>query len=56
MSSRFYKHYQLSDSDLAEWQELYLEKPQAYHYLVDDLMNIVNTHVAIKSIEVVPIT
>lgn len=56
MSSRFYKRYQLSDSDFVEWSELYQEKPQSYHYLTDDLMNIVNSHVPIKSIEVVPIT
>lgn len=56
MSSRFYKRYQLSDTDFTEWAELYQEKPQTYHYLVDDLMNIVNTHVSIKSIGVVPIT
>lgn len=56
MSSRFYKRYQLSDSDFTEWLELYREKPQTYHYLVNDLMNIVNTHVPIKSIAVVPIT
>lgn len=56
MSSRFYKRYQLSDSDFTEWFVLYQEKNQTYYYLVDDLMNIVNTHVPIKSIGVVPIT
>lgn len=55
MSARFYKRYQLSDSDFTEWSALYEEKPQTYSYLVDDLMDIVNTHVPIKSIEVVPI-
>lgn len=56
MPSRFYKRYQLSDSDFTEWFELYQEKEQTYYYLVDDLMDIVNTHVAIRSIGVVPIT
>lgn len=56
MSPRFYKRYELSDSDLVEWAELLKERPQTYNYLVADLINIVNTHLPIKSIGVVPIT
>lgn len=56
MSPRFYKRYELSDSDLVEWAELIKERPQTYNYLVHDLINIVNTHLPIRSIEVVPIT
>lgn len=56
MSPRFYKRYELSDSDLIEWAELIQERPRTYNYLVYDLINIVNTHLPIHSVEVVPIT
>lgn len=54
MSSRLYKQI-FTNSDFREWLEIYREKPQAYYYLVDNLMSIVNTHSAIRSTEAAPI-
>lgn len=55
MSPRFYKRYELSESDLVEWAEIIKEKPNTYAYLAYDLTQIVNTHVPIHSINVVPV-
>lgn len=56
MPPRFYKKYELSDIDLQEWSQLVLKEPENYHYLILDLMEIINTDVPIKSIEVVPLS
>lgn len=56
MPPRFYKRYELSDSDLAEWAEIVKEQPNTYVYLAHDLTQIVNTHVPIHNINVVPVT
>lgn len=55
MCSRFYNQ-QRSNWDFTEWLELYREKSQTYYYLVEYLKSIVNNHVPIYSIEVIPIT
>lgn len=55
MSPKFYKRYELSESDLIEWKNLMKENPRAYYYIVDDLMKIVNDDSPINTIEVVPI-
>jgi hypothetical protein len=55
MSARFYRKYQLSDTDLEEWRILMCEKRQTYHYLCSFLTEIVNTNETIRSIEEVPI-
>ncbi|CAH1155846.1 unnamed protein product [Phaedon cochleariae] len=55
MPPKFYKKYEISDSDLYEWNGILNEKDEAYNYLVMDLMDIVNTDVPINSIEVVPL-
>lgn len=54
MPPKLYKKYEISDSDLHEWYSLLQEREEVYHYLVIDLMEIVNTDVPIKSIETVP--
>lgn len=54
MPPKLYKKYEISDSDLHEWYSLLQERDEVYHYLVIDLMEIVNTDVPIKSIETVP--
>lgn len=54
MPPKLYKKYEISDSDLQEWYTLLQEREEVYHYLVIDLMEIVNTDVPIKSIETVP--
>ncbi|KAJ8920050.1 hypothetical protein NQ315_011703 [Exocentrus adspersus] len=56
MPPRFYKKYEISDSDLHEWSVILHEREEVYNYLVNDLMDIVNTEAAIKSIEVVPLS
>lgn len=55
MSPRFYKRYELSDSDLIVWQELMKEYPPNYYYLTNELMTIVNNKSLIYNINVVPI-
>lgn len=55
MPPKFYKKYEISDSDLHEWSVILHEREEVYNYLVKDLMDIVNTDVPIKSIEVVPL-
>ncbi|CAG9827376.1 unnamed protein product [Diabrotica balteata] len=55
MPAKFYKRYEISDSDLYEWSSILLEREEVYKCLVTDLMEIVNTDVSIKSIEVVPL-
>ncbi|CAH0554702.1 unnamed protein product [Brassicogethes aeneus] len=55
MPPRFYKKLELSDSDMEEWGELMAKRDLNYNYLVLDLMEIVNTHVPIMSIEMVPL-
>lgn len=54
MPPKLYKKYEISDSDLNDWYSLLQEREEVYHYLVIDLMEIVNTDVPIKSIETVP--
>ncbi|XP_056630248.1 F-box only protein 21-like [Diorhabda sublineata] len=56
MPAKFYKRYEISDSDLYEWNNIMHEREEVYNYLVLDLMDIVNTEAPIKSIEVVPLT
>lgn len=56
MPAKFYKRYEISDSDLYEWNNIMHEREEVYNYLVLDLMEIVNTEAPIKSIEVVPLT
>lgn len=55
MSPRFYKRYELSDSDLIIWQELMNEYLPNYVYLTNELMNVVNNQSFIQDINVVPI-
>ncbi|XP_023014893.1 F-box only protein 21 [Leptinotarsa decemlineata] len=55
MPPKFYKKYEISDSDLHEWSLLLNERDEVYNYLVLDLMDIVNTDAPINSIEVVPL-
>lgn len=55
MPCHFYKKWELSDKDLHKWGYLLFQKEQAYHYLVADLMRIVNTNMVIQSIESVPL-
>lgn len=54
MPPKLYKKHEISDSDLQEWYSLVQERVEVYHYLVIDLMEIVNNDVSIKSIETVP--
>ncbi|CAG9854707.1 unnamed protein product [Phyllotreta striolata] len=56
MPAKFYKRYEISDSDLYEWNNILHEREEVYNYLVLDLMEIVNADVPINSIEVVPLT
>lgn len=56
MPAKFYKRYEISDSDLHEWNNILHEREEVYNYLVLDLMEVVNTDVPINSIEVVPLT
>ncbi|GLV34229.1 hypothetical protein CBL_00160 [Carabus blaptoides fortunei] len=55
MPPKFYKRYELSDSDLVQWRDMMNEHPLAYHYLVNELMTIVNNKSVIHGINVVPI-
>ncbi|XP_060528394.1 F-box only protein 21-like [Cylas formicarius] len=55
MPPRFYKKYEISESDLHEWNIVLGEREEVYNYLVLDLMEIVNTEEPIHSIEVVPL-
>lgn len=55
MSPKFYKRYELSDLDLVQWKDMMKERPLAYHYLIKELMNIVNNRSPIYGIHVVPI-
>lgn len=55
MSPKFYKRYELSDSDLVIWHDVMNEYPHNYFYLTDELMTIVNNHSFIRDINVVPI-
>lgn len=55
MPPKFYKRYELSDSDLVQWKDMMNEHPLAYHYLVNELMTIVNNKSLIHGINVVPI-
>lgn len=54
MPPKLYKKYEISESDMQDWNVLLQEREEIYHYLVVDLMEIVNTDVPIKSIETVP--
>ncbi|KAG5871872.1 hypothetical protein JTB14_033878 [Gonioctena quinquepunctata] len=55
MPPKFYKKYEISDSDLHEWSLIMNERHEVYNYLVLDLVEIVNTDAPINSIEVVPL-
>lgn len=55
MSPKFYKRYELSDSDLIQWKDIMNEHPLAHRYLVNELMPIVNNKSIIQGINVVPI-
>lgn len=55
MSPKFYKRYELSDTDLVNWQDLMNEYPPNYFYLTNELMTIVNNNSFINDINVVPI-
>nr|CAI5841008.1 unnamed protein product [Callosobruchus analis] len=55
MPPKFYKKYEISDSDLQEWSTILHEREEVYNYLVLDLMEIVNTDEPINSLEVVPL-
>ncbi|VEN52081.1 unnamed protein product, partial [Callosobruchus maculatus] len=55
MPPKFYKKYEISDSDLHEWSIILHEREEVYNYLVLDLMEIVNTDEPINSVEVVPL-
>lgn len=55
MSPRYYKRYELSDSDLVDWKDLMNEHSLNYFYLCHKLMKIVNDNSIILEINVVPI-